>query len=130
MMSILDDPALDMRVGLANRKRVNAVVIKVTKAVIDEAVGGFVGANGVQNVLHRRVLGKAPVIFGDGRRRHLLPVFQQFCLFLAQTACWDLQVARTTWGDAPSRALQLHAFTSPRPLPRGNRRNGGRSSVR
>jgi len=94
-MSILDDPALDVHVGLANRKRVDVVGIKVTKTVIDEAVGGFVGADGIQDVLHRRVLGKAPVIFGDGRRRHLLPVFnKKNCLFfspnrvLGPTSCY------------------------------------------
>jgi len=81
---ILDDPALDMHVGLANRKRINVVGIKVTKTVIDETVSGFVGANGVQNVLHRRrVLGKAPVIFGDRRRRRLLPVSQLFCFLFS-----------------------------------------------
>ena len=76
--SILDVPALDMHVGFANRKRVNVVRIKVTKTVIDEAVGGFVGANGIQNVLYRRILGKAPVILGDGGRCHLLPVPTNF----------------------------------------------------
>jgi len=72
--SVLDVPALDMHVGLANRERVNVGRVKVTKTVIDEAVGRFVGANGIQDVLYRRVLGKAPVIFGDGGRCHLLPV--------------------------------------------------------
>jgi len=55
--SELDGPALDMHARLANRNQVNIVRIKVTKTVIDEAVGGFVGANGIQNVLYR-VLGR------------------------------------------------------------------------
>ena len=83
--SILDGPALDMHVGLANRKRVNVVRIKVTKTVIDEAVRGFVGTNYIENILYRRVLGKALVIFGDGGRGHLLPVPTNF--FLARTIC-------------------------------------------
>jgi len=79
--SVLDGPALDMHARLANCNQVNIVRIKVTKTVIDEAVGGFVGANSIQNVLYQ-VLRKAPVIFGDGGRYSLLPI-----IFLVQ---WDV----------------------------------------
>ena len=58
------------------RKRVNTARIKVSNTVIDEAASGFVGANGIQNVLYR-VLGKTPVIFGDGGCCHLLSLFEQ-----------------------------------------------------
>ena len=76
--SILDGPALDMQVVLPNRNGVKIVRIKVTKTVIDEAVRGFVGTNGIENVPYRRVLGKAPVIFGDGGRCYLLPATSFF----------------------------------------------------
>lgn len=88
-----------MHVGLANRKRVNVVRIKVTKAVIDEAVRGFVGTNHIENILYRRVLGKAPVIFGDGRRCHLLPVPTNF--FLAQTICGTHNLHHVPLGEMP-----------------------------
>jgi len=114
-MSILDGSSLDMHIGLADRKRVNVVGIKVTKTVIDETVAGVVSS---ERTADRTSFS---VVF-SGRRQYSLAMggattfslFQQF--FLAKTA--------------PSRALHLHAYTSPRPLPRGSRRNCGKFSVR
>jgi len=73
VMDILDIPALDMHIGLANCEWVNIVRIKVAKTVIDEAVCSFVRPNGIQDVLYCCVLGKAPVIFGNRGCRHLRP---------------------------------------------------------
>ena len=125
-MNVLDGPALDVHVGLTNRKRVNIVGMKVTKAVIDEAVRGLVRADGIQNVLDRGVLSEAPVIFGDSGRRHLLPVPGN----IQQNAGVGPVNLRTTRGGALARAPRLHAYTSARPPPRGDRRNDGRSSGR
>jgi hypothetical protein len=72
-MNLLDTPALDMHIGLANCEWVNIVRIKVAKTVVDEAVCSFVRPNGIQDVLYCCVLGKAPVIFGNRGCRHLRP---------------------------------------------------------
>jgi len=66
------------------RKRVNVVRIKVTKTMIDEAVGDFVQAKGIQVILYRCILEKAPVIFDDKGCCHLSLVPTNI---LAQTGC-------------------------------------------
>lgn len=122
-VNILDGPAFDMHVGLANGKWVNIIRMKVTKTVIDEAVRGLVRADRIQNVLYRGVLGKAPVIFGDSGRRHLLPVpvIQQ------KAGVCPIISLRTTREGALSRAPRLRVYRSTRPPPRGDRRNDGKS---
>ena len=76
--SILDVFALRVHIGLAHRKWVNIGGFKITKAMIDETVCGFIRAHSVKNVLDGRVLRKTPIVFGDGRRLLMLPYSQQF----------------------------------------------------
>jgi len=98
-----------------SRKRVNMVRIKVTKTMIDEAVGGFVGANGIQVVVYRCVFEKAPVIFGDKGWYHLSPVPTNL---LAQTGCGTHNL-HVPLGGTPLQVLGLLncMCTSPWPLP-------------
>jgi len=86
-----------------SRKRVNVVRIKVTKTMIDEAVGGFIRAKGIQVVLYRRVLGKAPVIFDDEGCCHLSLVPTNL---LAQTGCGTHNL-RVPLGETPLQVLEL-----------------------
>jgi hypothetical protein len=84
---ILDGSALDVHVRLANRKWVNIIRLEVTETVIDETVCGFVRAHGIKDVLYHRVFRKTPVVFGDRRCGHLLPVCRQILQYsLVNTA--------------------------------------------
>jgi hypothetical protein len=72
--NVLNGFALDMHVRFADGEGVNIVGLKVTKAVIDETVSSFVRADSIENIFHRRVLWKTPIIFGNRGGVHLLPV--------------------------------------------------------
>lgn len=74
----LDDLTLHMHIRLSQRERIHVVLAQVGERVVHETVRGLVGANGVDDVEHRRVWAEAPVVLRDLRSGFITPVNWMF----------------------------------------------------